>query len=328
MKMTHEGTRAMTSIARSRRIESRVIQIVVTPGSGNGRALHKALHLRDALHARGHRAKLEVFSDLDTLSTWAATGRSRFSLLICVGGDGTLDTTAAAAVRRYVPFLAVGSGFGNLFASALGQPDRVERVIDLVERGELVHVDVGVRNDRLFLCQESYGFLDEIQQRTEASPHRPRGRWRRTLAYYQTAIRHVREAPLTPLRVSVDGRVVARDAVIVTVANVETYGAWLPLTPDASPIDGLLDVFVMRRTSKREILARLVKRQLRLPGADTKTFVCRGRHISVAGPHLRDELHVMPRRLPVIVSSETAQALARGLARVGGFSEPSRRQVA
>jgi diacylglycerol kinase (ATP) len=307
---------------------SRAIQIIVTPGSGNGRALDKALHLRDALRARGHRAKLEVFSDLDSLSAWAATGRSSFSLLICVGGDGTLDTAAAAAVRRCVPFLAVGNGFGNLFARALGQPDRVDRVIHLLERGELVHVDVGIRNDRLFLCQESYGFLDEIQQRTEASPDRPRGRWRRSLAYYQTALRHLRDAPLTPLRVSVDGRVVARDAVIVTVANVETYGAWLPLTPEASPIDGLLDVFVMRRTAKREIFARLVKRQLRLPGADPKTFVCRGRHISVAGPHLRDELDVMPRRLPVVVSAETARALARGLARLGGFSEPGHRQVA
>ncbi len=36
-----------------------------------------------------------------------------------------------------------------------------------------------------------------------------------------------------------DGRVVAVDATLVIVANVKTYGAWLPLTPEASPVDGL-----------------------------------------------------------------------------------------
>src|SRR5439155_1753092 len=145
-----------------------------------------------------------------------------------------------------------------------------------IERGELVHDDVGVRNRDLFLCQESFGLLVDIQSTAEASANRPRARWRRGLAYYQTAMRYLRETPLTPLRVSVDGRMIARDAVIVTVANVETYGPWLPLTPDASPIDGLLDVFVMRRSSKRAILAALVQRHLRLAAGTPHALGCRG----------------------------------------------------
>jgi hypothetical protein len=39
------------------------------------------------------------------------------------------------------------------------------------------------------------------------------------------ALHHLGETPLPPLRVTVDGKVVARDAVIVTVANVETLRA-------------------------------------------------------------------------------------------------------
>jgi len=309
---------------RSLATGSRAIQIIVTPGSGNGCALRTALHLRDALRARGRRAELEVFSDLRSLGRWAATGGTSFSRLVCVGGDGTLDTAAAAAVRRSVPFLAIGSGFGNLFARALGQPTRVDRAIDLLEHGELVHVDVGVRNGLPFVCQESFGLLFDIQDRVESSAQ-PRATWRRSLAYYQTALRHLRDTPLVPVRVSVDGRVVATDAVIVTVANVETYGPWLSLTPGASPIDGLLDVFVMRRTSKREIFTRLLKRQVRLSGTERGTLVCRGRHVSV-GP--RDEIDVMPRRLPVVVSSKTAEALAQGRARVVDSPHAVARRVA
>jgi len=322
MRATHRPRRALAD-------GTRAIQIVATPGSGNGRALDRARRLRDALRARGHRARLEVFSDLDGLRRWAALDAQSFSLLICVGGDGTQDTAALAAVRRSVPFLSVASGFGNLFARQLGQPDRVERAVDMVEHGELVHVDVGVRNGELFLCQESFGLLSQIQERVEASVRQPRARWRRWLAYYRGAVRHLLDAPLTLLRVSVDGQAVASDAVVVTVANVETYGPWLPLTPDASPIDGLLDVFVMRRASKREMLGKLLGKQLRLLGATAGAVLCRGRRISISSPHrVREEIELIPRRLPVVVSSETAAALARDLARLGGFSQPARRQVA
>ena len=296
----------------------RTIQIVATPGSGNGRALDRARALRDALRARGHRTKLEVFPDLIALRRWASAPAFPLSLLVCVGGDGTLDTVAAAAAARSAPLLAVGSGFGNLFARALGQPTRVGRALALIERGELVHVDLGIRNGDTFVCQESFGLLDQIQQTTEAASVGPRARWRRSMAYYQTALHHLRGAPLPSLRVSIDGRTVARDAVIVTAANVETYGPWLPLTPEASPIDGLLDVFVMRATSRRDIFAKLLKRHLHIDATDPRTFVCRGRHVSVAAPGRRpQELHVMPRRLPVIVPSETAETLARDLLRVG-----------
>ena len=79
-----------------------------------------------------------------------------------------------------------------------------------------------------------------------------------------------------------DGEVVAADAVIVTVANVKTYGPWLPLTPAASPVDGLFDVFVIRRATKLAVLANLLKRQLRLPGAEQGTLLHRGRRVTVA----------------------------------------------
>jgi len=295
----------------------RTIQIVATPGSGNGRALERAHALADALRARGHRTKLDVFPDLAAVRGWASAPPIPLSLLVCVGGDGTLDTVAVGAVARSAPLLAVGSGFGNLFARALGQPTRVERAVSLIERGELVHVDVGLRNGRTFLCQESFGLLDQIQQTTEAVTAMPRARWRRSVAYYRTALHYLRTGPLPSLRIAVDGKPVARDAVIVTVANVETYGLWLPLTPDASPTDGLLDVFVMRARSRREIVARLLKRQLRLDANDAGALVRRGRHVSVVAPGRRpQELHVLPRRLPVLVSSATAQALARGVAPV------------
>jgi diacylglycerol kinase (ATP) len=291
--------------------------------------MNTALRLREALRAHRHEVKLDVFSDLESLRRWAATDSTRFSLLICVGGDGSQSAAAVAAVRRAVPLLPVPAGFGNLFARAFGHPHRVDRVIDLLDHGELVHADVGVRNGELFLCQESFGLLSQVQERVEGSHADPRARWRRWLAYYQAALRHLRDTPLTALQVAVDGRVVTHDAVIVTVANVETYGAWLRLTPRASPVDGLFDVFVMRGATKPEILARLLRRHLRLPGVEQGTLVYRGRRVAVvASRSVRDELELIPGLLPVVVPPGTARALERDLVPTNGFSRIGRRQLA
>ncbi len=144
----------------------------------------------------------------------------------------------------------------------------------------------------------------------EAAAATPRARWQRWLAYYRAALHHLREAPPRKLRVAVDGRVVAVDAALVIVANVESYGAWLPLTPDASPVDGLFDVFVMRGATHREVFAKLLRRHLRIPGTEDGTLLCRGQRVSVSGlGGTRDRLETLRHRLPVVVSAETAATL-------------------
>jgi diacylglycerol kinase (ATP) len=300
---------------RSPGIGPHPIQIVVTPGSGNGKALDTALGLRDALAARHRQTSVEVFDDLETLHRWADSQNGQFSALVCVGGDGTQSTTALAALRRSVPFLPVSSGFGNLFAQAFGHPRTVEGALDLLTRGRVVKADVGLRNGELFLCQQSYGLIAEVQEAVESAASAPRSRWLRGLAYYRAAVRHLRETRPGRLRVVADGREIVRDAALVIVANVKAYGAWLPLISNASPVDGLLDVFVMRAASRRRVFGKLLRRHLRLPGAGSGAHACRAERVSVSGDSVQDELEVLRQRLPVIVSPEVVMTLERGLGR-------------
>jgi diacylglycerol kinase (ATP) len=315
----------MTSRIRGRvGAGARPIEIVATPGSGTGRAVTMARRLYDLLRAHGHAVALRVFSDVTDLRRWAARGGTRCSLVIAIGGDGTQSTAAAVAVRRATPFLPVPAGFGNLSARAFGHGPDVERVADLLDRGELVDADVGLRNGQVFLDQESFGVLPEIQASVEACLPRPTARWRRWVAYYRGALRYLRDTPLPALRVEVDGRVVAHDAAVVTVANVETYGPWLRLTPAASPVDGLFDVFVMHGTTKLELLAKLLRRHLRWPATESEALLVRGRRVSVGGgQRAPDVLEVLPGSLAVVVSSAMARKLEGNVA-AGGAAAAGR----
>jgi diacylglycerol kinase family enzyme len=264
------------------------VQIVVTPGSGDGRARSTARRLQKALAHRGYESRVQTFADLDRLLQWSATCAPEFSHLVAVGGDATLSAAAAAAVRLSIPFVPVPCGFGNMFARAFGFRDDTRRVIELFERGQVQLVDVGMANgNEIFLSHRSYGLL----------------------AYYMMGERFLVSAPLTAVRVEVEGTVLTEDGAVVTVANVETYRGFLSLTPTASPIDGVLDIFAIPGRSKLRVWTRIFKLLLRLPGRWSGVSLCHGRNVRVTANGRTDELTLRRRALPLLVLPQSLEIL-------------------
>lgn len=294
----------------------RRVGIVLTPGSGDGRARGVAGRLARRLRRRGSAVTIETFAGLPALTEWARTADPAFSVLFCVGGDATQSAAAELSRRHRIPFVPVPTGFGNLFASVFGHSASARRAARLLADGVIRMVDVGLAGDEIFLSHKSYGFIDDVQERVEEGRRQPRDRARRLLAYYTVAVRAVWGTPLSALAVEVDGVRVAEDAVLVTVANVETYRDFLPLTPGASPIDGRFDVFVIPRTSKLGLAWRLVRLKLRLPGRWKGVGLHRGRTVVVDGGAGREMLRVARRALPLLLPPGAVAALERRQAEV------------
>jgi diacylglycerol kinase (ATP) len=298
--------------AETRRGRS-AIQIVVTPGSGAGLALLTARRLAILLRRRGRESRLRTFGNLAALRRWAETCEPDFSHLVCVGGDATMSAAAHAAIRLNLPFLAVPQGFGNVFARTFHYPDRPEAVVSLLEHGHVRRVDVGLARNgpatEVFLSHRSYGLLEQIQHAAERGRQQPRSRVLRYLWYYGVAYQFLFRRRLTAFDVEVDGNMVADDAVLVTVANVETYRGFLPLTPSASPIDGQFDVAIVPRVPKAALFLGLLRLLLRLPGRWRSLTVYRGRRVVVTTPRRREELTVWRRALPLLVPAGLVEEL-------------------
>ena len=55
------------------------VQIVVTPGSGDGRAVAIAREVRTQLAKEGYAPRMQAFRTLDDLIRWTKAGRADFS---------------------------------------------------------------------------------------------------------------------------------------------------------------------------------------------------------------------------------------------------------
>jgi diacylglycerol kinase (ATP) len=290
---------------------SKIVQIVLTPGSGDGRARATARRLQKALSRRGYEARIQTFTDLERLVEWSETCPPEFEHLVGIGGDATISAAAAASVRLSIPFVPVPNGFGNMFALAFGFGDQTRRVIELFERGQVRRVDVGRFSDgRLFLSHRSFGLLNEIQEAVERGRAQPKSRLWRHLAYYAEARRFLFSAPLESIRVEVDGSILAEEAALVTVANVETYRGYLSLTPTATPIDGLFDVFAITARSRLGLWMRVFRLLLgRRRTADGMAWG-RGQRVCVTEKgRPPEELVVHRRALPLLVLPESLAEL-------------------
>ena len=179
-------------------------------------------------------------------------------------------------------------------------------------------VDVGLARhgqiEEVFLSHRSFGFLEQIQQVAERGRKQPRARFLRLLWYFGVAYRFLFRSRLAGFTVEVDGTKVADDAVLVTVANVETYHGFLPLTPAAVAIDGLFDVAVVPRVSKLTMMVGLLTVRLGRWARWRRLKIHRGRRVVVTTPRRREEIVVGRGALPLLVRAGTVEKLRRRVA--------------
>jgi diacylglycerol kinase (ATP) len=277
-------------------------QLVFNPQSGNGQACVLAERLEEHLHAVGRAAVTLAVHDFEEARRRLVERRGEFGHLVCIGGDHTLSELAPVAVALGVPLVPVPAGFGNMFARTFGHHASPSTVLDLLEHGRIRRVDVGVSDGGLFLCSQGFGLLEEIKQAVETRPEIPRFGPLRYLAYVKNGLRATVTSPLSPLTVELDGRVASEEAAVVIVANVPTYQSFLPLTPEATPLDGLLDVFIVPRMSRPALFSLMVAFLVRLPGRWRMAISRRAARVSVVPCDGKpQELTILPAALPLLV---------------------------
>lgn len=150
--------------------------------------------------------RLEPGEDAEKVFAEAA---ERAAALAAVGGDGTVNAAARAALKHGVPLLVVPGGTFDHFARALGV-ESAAQAIAAYRNGELGRVDVsyvtpvaaGTDRDeeRLFLNTASFGAYAELVDRRERLERRI-GKWP---ALAVAAVRTLRHSE--PVELMVDGR--------------------------------------------------------------------------------------------------------------------------
>jgi diacylglycerol kinase (ATP) len=216
--------------------------VVLNPTKlADGEDFRKATGLAMEEHGWGEPLWLETTAEDPGRGQARAAVAAGVDLVVACGGDGTVTACAEGVAGSGVPLAVVPIGTGNLLARNVGLPvDRCD-ALTVALTGRDQPVDVGVANGTPFVVMAGLG-LDARMLRDTSEPLKKRLGW---AAYAVSALRHLSDRPMRLTLVADRQPPVRLRASAIIIGNVGCLRGGLPLLPDATPDDGMLDAVVL-----------------------------------------------------------------------------------
>lgn len=166
-------------------------------------------------------------------------------LVVCCGGDGTLNETVTGILRAgvSVPIGYIPAGTTNDFASSLKlSHNPVQAAKDILE-GEAVPYDVGQFGSRYFSYVASFGAFTKSSYIVPQNIKNALGH----TAYVLGGISELSQIRNEHIRMEIDGQVVEDDFLFGAICNSTSIGGILTLDPKQVDMgDGLFEVMLVR----------------------------------------------------------------------------------
>jgi YegS/Rv2252/BmrU family lipid kinase len=183
------------------------------------------------------------------------------SLLVVVGGDGTVNEVANGVAGTDAEIAVLPCGTGQDFGRTHGVPSRFDDAVHVALGGELRTIDLGrVELDegisRVFANVGSAGMSGAVARRANAMTKALGGR----TTFFYALTREFLAWQNTNVLVELDGGVRREGAMHdVIVANGRYHGGGMKLAPDARQDDGVFDVVTIGDVNKLDFLTTAPK---------------------------------------------------------------------
>jgi len=227
------------------------LALVVNPASGKHQGEAIAARAAERLRYAGHTTTLIRRADARSahaaLELLMATGLDG---VLVVGGDGAVHAVLDIVADSELLFGLIPAGSGNDTARALGIPTKdIDAAVDLVIAAHVRTIDLARADETYVATVVASGFDSKVNERVDAMTW-PHGAMRYNLAI----VRELRAFEPLPFRLTLDGRTIEREAMLVAVGNGPSFGGGLRICEGASIDDGLLDVVVINPVSTAKLL--------------------------------------------------------------------------
>lgn len=200
-----------------------------------------AAELADVFKAHGHSVEVHVIPGKGAIAAIARICREKTcEALVVGGGDGTVSAAAAEAAKSGTVLGILPLGTMNLFVRSLGVPLRPVQAAEALATGEVVDVDIGEVNGRLFTHHVTLGLHPRMIRLRERLSYGTR--LGKIMASGQALWLAIRQPPRLDLTIKADGAAFRRRTAALLVSNNPLGEGHLPYADD--PREGKLGLYI------------------------------------------------------------------------------------
>ncbi|MCF2679824.1 YegS/Rv2252/BmrU family lipid kinase [Faecalicatena contorta] len=188
-----------------------------------------------------------------------------YELVVCSGGDGTLDEVVTGMMQREKkdPIGYIPTGTTNDFARSLHIPRGILESADNAVNGELFPCDVGRFNKGIFVYIAAFGLFTDVSYETDQNMKNVLGH----LAYILEGAKRLFNVPSYHMIVEHDGEVLEGEFIYGMVTNSRSVGGFRNMVGKQIVFDdGLFEVTLIKAPKNpielQEIIAALLIEQI------------------------------------------------------------------
>ncbi|HTR30260.1 MAG TPA: diacylglycerol kinase family protein [Puia sp.] len=183
-----------------------------------------------------------------------------FTDIVICGGDGTVSAVAAALQGRETRIGIIPMGSGNGLAFAAGIPRDPARALDIIFAGNASRIDGFSINGRFSCMLCGIGFDGGVAHQF-AREHR-----RGLLTYVRVTLTHLFRARTYPFLIDLPSEgphaSFPVEAFFIDIANGNQFGNNVTIAPRADLHDGLLDIVIVKKTSRLRLILSAIRQVL------------------------------------------------------------------
>ena len=222
------------------------ILFIFNPRSGKAQIRNKLMDILDIFAKAGYELSVHVTQRTGDAMEAAAAYGDRVDLVVCSGGDGTLNETISGLMKLdHIPDLGyIPAGSTNDFASSLKISKSMVKAAEAAVFGEPYSIDIGCFcGDRHFVYIAAFGAFTEVSYLTPQEKKNVLGHQ----AYMLEGMKSLASIKSYEMRIECDELTLEGEFIFGMITNTMSVGGFKGLvTQDVALDDGEFEVLLIR----------------------------------------------------------------------------------
>lgn len=245
---------------------------IYNPKAGKSQIKSKLADILDVFAAEEYDIHVVPTRKRGDAEVTVANRESDYDIVVCSGGDGTLDETVTGMMKSgfMTPIGYIPSGSTNDFGGSLQLPKKMVDAALVAATGKDFLCDIGTFNDDVFVYIAAFGLFTEVSYETAQDKKNVLGH----IAYILEGMKHLSGIRSFPMKVSYEDKVIDGDFIFGMITNSVSVGGFKNITGrNVKMDDGVFEVTLIKRPQNpielNNIMISLLNRDI-----DTNEMYC------------------------------------------------------
>ena len=234
---------------------------VFNPKAGKGKIKTALMDIVDIFNKGGYEVVIRATQYPKDAYEMTRKYADKVDLVVCSGGDGTLDEVVAGLVETgsKVPVGYIPAGSTNDFAGSLFIPKNMVAAAEMIMEENVYRCDIGKFNKQTFTNIAAYGLFTDVAYETDQDLKNILGH----LAYLLEGVKRLFDIQSYHMKVTTEDEIFEDDFMYGMITNSRSVGGFKNLTgKNVDMNDGLFEVTLITTPKNpmdmQEIIAGLM----------------------------------------------------------------------